>query len=63
MLSDIEIAHSVTPLPILDIAREAGVDEKYLVPYGFDKAKVDYSADDVYKEEAYQAYLGLTHCF
>ena len=43
MLSDIEIAHSVTPLPILDIAREAGVDEKYLVPYGFDKAKVDYS--------------------
>ena len=43
MLSDIEIAHSVTPLPILAIAREAGVDEKYLVPYGFDKAKVDYS--------------------
>ena len=43
MLSDIEIAHSVTPLPILDIAREAGVDEKYLVPYGFDQAKVDYS--------------------
>ena len=43
MLSDIEIAHSVTSLPILDIAREAGVDEKYLVPYGFDKAKVDYS--------------------
>ena len=43
MLSDIEIAYSVTPLPILDIAREAGVDEKYLVPYGFDKAKVDYS--------------------
>ena len=30
---------------------------------GWYKAKVDYSADDVYKEEAYQAYLGLTHCF
>ena len=30
---------------------------------GWYKAKVDYSADNVYKEEAYQAYLGLTHCF
>lgn len=30
---------------------------------GWYKAKVDYSADDVYKEEAYQAYLGLTHSF
>ena len=30
---------------------------------GWYKAKVDYSADDVYKEEGYQAYLGLTHCF
>ena len=30
---------------------------------GWYKAKVDYSADHVYKEEAYQAYLGLTHCF
>ncbi len=43
MLSDIEIAHSVEPLPILEVAREAGVDEKHLIPYGFDKAKVDYS--------------------
>ena len=30
---------------------------------GWYKAKLDYSADDVYKEEGYQAYLGLTHCF
>ena len=30
---------------------------------GWYKAKVDYSADDVYKEDGYQAYLGLTHCF
>ena len=43
MLSDIEIAHSVEPLPILEVAREAGVDERHLIPYGFDKAKVDYS--------------------
>ena len=43
MLSDIEIAHSVKPLPIAEVAREAGVDEKYVIPYGFDKAKIDYS--------------------
>lgn len=43
MLSDIEIAHSVQPLPITEVAREAGVDEKYVIPYGFDKAKIDYS--------------------
>ena len=43
MPTDIEIAHSVTPLPITEVAAAAGVDAKYLIPYGFDKAKVDYS--------------------
>ena len=43
MPTDIEIAHSVTPLPITQVAEEAGVDAKHLIPYGFDKAKVDYS--------------------
>lgn len=43
MPTDIEIAHSVTPLPIAEVAKNAGVDEKYLIPYGFDKAKIDYS--------------------
>ncbi|MDO4596592.1 MAG: formate--tetrahydrofolate ligase [Coriobacteriaceae bacterium] len=43
MPTDIEIAHSVQPLPIFEVARNAGVDEKHLIPYGFDKAKVDYS--------------------
>ncbi|MDM8299998.1 formate--tetrahydrofolate ligase [Collinsella tanakaei] len=43
MMTDIEIAHSVKPLPITEVARNAGVDEKYLIPYGYDKAKVDYS--------------------
>ena len=46
MLTDIEIAHSVKPLPIMEVAREAGVDEKYVIPYGFDKAKIDYSLLD-----------------
>ena len=61
--SDIEIAQETTMQPITEVAKTAGIDEKYLEQYGKYKAKVDYSADDVYKEEAYQAYLGLTHCF
>ena len=43
MLPDIEIAHSVKPLPISEVAASAGVDQSHLIPYGFDKAKVDYS--------------------
>ncbi len=43
MPTDIEIARSVTPLPIAEVAANAGVDVKHLIPYGFDKAKVDYS--------------------
>ena len=40
MPTDIEIARSVTPLPITEVAKNAGVDVKHLIPYGFDKAKV-----------------------
>ena len=43
MPTDIEIARSVTPLPITEVAKNAGVDVKHLIPYGFDKVKVDYS--------------------
>lgn len=43
MLTDIEIAHSVKPLPISEVAASAGVDQSHLIPYGFDKTKVDYS--------------------
>ena len=43
MPTDIEIAHSVQPLPIQEVASSAGVDAKHLIPYGYDKAKVDYS--------------------
>ena len=42
-LSDIEIAQSCTPKHISEIARIAGVDEKYLEYYGSNKAKVDYA--------------------
>ena len=43
MLSDIEIAQSVTPKNILEIAKEAGIDEKYIELYGRTKAKLDLS--------------------
>ena len=40
--SDIEIAQAHTPQPITEIAKLAGVDEKYLELYGKYKAKIDY---------------------
>ena len=43
MLTDIEIAQSVTPKNILEVAREAGIDEKYIELYGRVKAKLDLS--------------------
>lgn len=42
-LSDIEIAQQCKMQPIVEIARAAGVDEKYLELYGNYKAKVNYS--------------------
>lgn len=41
-LSDIEIAQRYEPKDIREIAKEAGVAEKYLELYGRSKAKVDY---------------------
>lgn len=43
MLTDIEIAQSIKPKKISEIAKVAGIDEKYLELYGKDKAKVDLS--------------------
>ena len=43
MMTDIEIAQSVTPKHILEIAKDAGVDEKYIELYGRNKAKLDLS--------------------
>jgi formate--tetrahydrofolate ligase len=41
VLTDIEIAQAAKPLPIEEIARGAGIDGKYLEPYGHGKAKID----------------------
>ncbi len=43
MLSDIEIAQSVTPRRIEDVAASLGIADDDLIPYGHDKAKVDYN--------------------
>ena len=45
-LSGIEIAQRCTLAPITEIARRAHVDEKYLEPYGRNKAKIDLSLLD-----------------
>ncbi len=49
MKTDIEIAQSVEMLPITEIAKTAGVDDKYLEQYGKYKAKVDYALLDEVK--------------
>jgi formate--tetrahydrofolate ligase len=40
LASDLEIARSVTPRPILDIARELGLRDDEIEPYGSNKAKI-----------------------
>ena len=40
-LTDLEIAQRCTMSPVADIARKAGIDEKYLEQYGKYKAKID----------------------
>ena len=51
MLPDIEIAQSIQPKNIKEIARNAGIDEKYLEQYGNYKAKVDLSIMKDLKKE------------
>ena len=41
--SDIEIAQSVKAKPIFEIAKQLDIDEKYVIPYGRDKAKIELS--------------------
>ena len=45
-LTDIEIARSVAPKPIADIARQLGIHDDDLEPYGRYKAKIDLAALD-----------------
>jgi len=50
MLTDIEIAQAVMPKNILEVAKEAGIDEKYVEQYGRAKAKLDLSLLDDMKK-------------
>jgi formate--tetrahydrofolate ligase len=43
MKSDIEIARSITPLPIQEIAERAGINQDEIIPWGSLKAKIDTS--------------------
>ena len=43
MLTDIEIAQAAKPRHILDVAKNAGINEKYVELYGSNKAKLDLS--------------------
>ena len=42
--SDLEIARSVTPRPIVDVARDLGIRDEEIEPYGRTKAKVTLAA-------------------
>ena len=43
MMTDIEIAQSVTPKHILEVSKSIGIDEKYIELHGKNKAKIDLS--------------------
>lgn len=42
--SDIQIAQEAEMLPIMQVAKSAGIDEKYVEQYGNYKAKIDYAS-------------------
>ena len=52
MPTDIEIAQSVQMKKITDIAKTAGIDEKYIEQYGNYKAKIDLSILSENKNES-----------
>ncbi|MBQ7375148.1 MAG: formate--tetrahydrofolate ligase [Clostridia bacterium] len=51
MMTDIEIAQSVTPKHILEVADGIGIDRKYIELHGNDKAKIDLSFLDDTKDK------------
>ncbi len=44
--SDLDIAESATTRPIVDVAADAGIGAEHLIPYGTDKAKIDFEFID-----------------
>lgn len=58
--SDIDVAQSVKPKPISDVARECGILDSELEPYGWTKAKVRLSLLDRTKDRPDGNYVVVT---
>ncbi len=58
--SDLDIAQSVTPLPISQIAEEVGLQPEELILYGRDKAKVRLEVRDRLKDTPNGKYIVVT---
>ncbi len=58
--SDLEIAQSVEPIPITQIAQEVGILPEELIPYGNDKAKVRLEVRDRLADRANGKYILVT---
>ena len=59
-MTDLELAHSVTPRPILDIGGELGIHPDELIPYGRHKAKVSLGLLDRLKDQPIGRYVLVT---
>lgn len=47
VLTDIEIARQAKTQPITQVAEKMGIEAQHLIPYGFDKSKIDLSLDEM----------------
>ncbi len=60
ILTDLQIAHSVQPRPIIDVARQLGIEADELIPYGTNKAKVSLGLVDRLKDKPLGRYVLVT---
>jgi len=60
ILTDLEIAHSVRPRPIIDVASQLGIHAAELIPYGMNKAKVSLGILDRLKDVHRGRYVLVT---
>jgi methylenetetrahydrofolate dehydrogenase (NADP+)/methenyltetrahydrofolate cyclohydrolase/formyltetrahydrofolate synthetase/formate--tetrahydrofolate ligase len=60
MLSDLDIAQAASLRPILDIAREVGITDAELEPYGWYKAKVDLGVRQRLHDRPNAKYIDVT---
>ncbi|MGQ0694552.1 MAG: formate--tetrahydrofolate ligase [Nitrospiraceae bacterium] len=59
-MTDLQIAHSVQPRPIIDVARQLGIEADELIPYGTNKAKVSLGLVDRLKDKPLGRYVLVT---